>query len=140
MSEEQSKEQKQKPKWFTPYWIAIFVSTVILLGIILPVFGHVSLETALFILIVGLFIEAFGFYVRIKQPSLRTNRIIYIVLFSLFFGCWFSIAAIALMDRIDNQIDAFTVSVLVGCFVLGGVLGDLIGRMRNYKGPNQYQP
>lgn len=135
-----SKQPNPQPKWFRPYWIAIFVSAIVVLGIIFPVFGHQSFGSAIFYLFAALLILGFGYYIRVNQPSMKTYRLIYIGLFAWFFGCCFSIAAIFFLSRIDNQIDAFTISVLVGCFVLGGFLGDLIGKARHYKGPAQYSP
>jgi hypothetical protein len=131
---------KRKPKWFTPYWIALFVSTAIIVGVVPLVFGHQSLERVIFYLAVALSLEGLGFYARIKTPSTKTNRIMYIVLFGAFFGCWFSIAAIVVLSHYGfREIDAVVITAWIGCFVLGGLLGDLIGRIRHYKGPQQYQ-
>jgi hypothetical protein len=136
-----SNQSKAKPKWFTPYWIAIIVSTTILLGIILPIFGNVPFEKALFFLVVSLLIVGLGFYVRIKPLSIRKSRFMYIVLFGGFFGCWFSIGAIMVLSRMGfHEIDAVVITAWIGCFALGGILGDIIGRIRHYKGPGQYSP
>jgi hypothetical protein len=140
-SDESSDEPKPKPKWFTPCWIAIFVSTIIVLGIVIPVFGHVSFERALFYLAVVLLLEGLGFYVRVKTPSMKTNRVMYIVLFGGFFGCWFSVVSIIFLSKMGFQeINGFVIITWVGCFALGGLIGDLIGKIRHYKGPEQYQP
>jgi hypothetical protein len=131
---------KPKPKWFTPYWIALFLSTAIIVGVLPLVFGHQSIESVIFYLAVALSIEGLAVYVRIKPPSKTTNRIMYIVLFGACFGCWFSIAAIVVLSHYGfREIDAVVITVWTGCFVLGGLLGELIGRMRHYKGPQQYQ-
>ncbi|XHH07827.1 MAG: hypothetical protein ACFCUE_09640 [Candidatus Bathyarchaeia archaeon] len=64
----------------------------------------------------------------------KTNRVMYILLFGGFFGCWLSIAAIFVLSRLGfHDINAVVALTWVGCFVLGGFLGDLIGRLRNYK-------
>ncbi len=128
------------PKWFIPYWIAIFVLTIILGAVVLPFFQHVPIENAIFITVVFLLFLTLAFYDRIKPLSQNKNRIIYIGLVGAAIGCWLSIAAIAFISRIDSQIDVFTVSVLVGCFIIGGIIGDLIGKARHYKGPAQYSP
>ncbi len=131
---------KSKPKWFTPYWIALFISTVLIVGVVFPIFGHQPLERAIFVLAVALSFEGLAFYARIKTPSIKTNRIMYIVLFGAFFGCWFSIAAIGVLSHYGfHEIDAVVITSWIGCFALGGLLGDLIGRLRHYKGPQQYQ-
>ena len=140
-SDGSSKEPKPKPKWFTPYWIALFVSTIIVLGIVFPVIGHVSFERAIFYLVVALLFEGLGFYVRVKTSSMKTNRVMYIVLFGAFFGCWFSIVALIFLSRMGFQeINEYVIITWVGCFALGGLMGDLIGKIRHYKGPEQYQP
>jgi MFS family permease len=129
-----------KPKWFTPYWVALFVVTAIVVGVVIPFFGHQPLERMVFFLVVALSIEGLAFYARIKAPSRRTNRIMYIVLFGAFFGCWLSIAAIVVLSHYGfKEIDAVVIASWAGCFVLGGLLGDLIGRLRHYKGPQRYQ-
>jgi hypothetical protein len=132
--------QKPKPKWFMPYWIAIFASTIIIVGIVIPFFGHQSFERAIFYLAIALLIEGLGFFARIKTPSMRTNRIMYIVLFGGFFGCWFSIAALIFLTRIFDEFNVFVLLTFIGCFALGGLIGDLIGKFRHYKGPEQYSP
>jgi hypothetical protein len=133
--------QKPKPKWFTPYWIVIFVSTIIVLGIVIPVFGHISFERAIFYLAIALLLEGLGLYVRVKVPSVRTNRVMYIVLFGAFFGCWFSIASIGFLSSMGfHEINEYVIITWAGCFALGGLIGDLIGKIRHYKGPEQYQP
>ena len=136
-----SNQSKTKPKWFSPYWIGIFILTIIVVGIVIPVFGHQTFAKVLFYLVPVLLILGFGYYIRVKQPSIKTNRIIYIVLFSGFFGCWFSIGAIIVLSSMGfHEIDAVVITAWIGCFALGGILGDLIGRIRHYKGPNQYSP
>ena len=47
-------KQKLKPKWFTPYWVSIFASTVVIIGVVIPVFGHHPFETAIFYLAIAL--------------------------------------------------------------------------------------
>lgn len=105
----------------------------------LPFFGYISLERAAFYLVVALLIESLGFYVRIKTPSMKTNRIMYIVLFGAFFGCWFSIGSLIFLSRLGfYEINEYVIITWIGCFALGGLIGDLIGKIRHYKGPNQY--
>lgn len=135
----QPNQSKPKPKWFRPYWIVLLISTVIVVGFVIPFFGNVPIDKTIFYLIVTLLIISFGYYVRVKPQSLKTNRIMYIVLFGAFFGCWFSIGAIVVLSRIGfHEINGFVITTWIGCFALGGLLGDLIGRIRHYKGPNQY--
>ena len=133
-------KQKLKPKWFTPYWVSIFAWTVVIIGIVIPVFGHQPFETAIFYLAIALLLEGIGFYARVKTPSMKTNRVMYIVLFGGFFGCWFSIAAWVFLAIIFAEFKVYVLLTFIGCFVLCGLIGDSIGKMRHYKGPEQYQP
>jgi hypothetical protein len=134
-----SASTKKGSRWFRPYWLFLFISTIVFAGIIIPTIGHVPFEKAAVYLIISLLIIGFGFYIRLRPPSIKTNRIIYIVLFAGFFGCWFSIGSIIVLNRIGfREIDAVVIAVWVGCFALGGLIGDLIGRLRHYKGPQPY--
>jgi hypothetical protein len=138
---ESSNQSKPKPKWFSPYWIAIFASAVLVVGVIIPFFSHQTVEETALYLTVTMLILAFGYYVRVKQPSMRTNRLIYIGLFSFFFGCWFSLGSMFLFARIGiYYMNSLVIVTWIGFFVIGGVIGDLIGKARNYKGPAQYSP
>jgi hypothetical protein len=133
------RESKPKPKWFRPYWIVLFISTVIVVGIAIPFFSNAPIDKTIFYLFFTLLILSFGYYIRVKPPSLKTNRIMYIVLFGAFFGCWFSIGAIVVLSKMGfHEIDGVVITTWIGCFALGGLLGDFIGRIRHYKGPNQY--
>jgi len=71
---------------------------------------------------------------------MKTNRVMYIVLFGGFFGCWFSIAAWVFLAIIFAEFKVYVLLTFIGCFVLCGLIGDSIGKMRHYKGPEQYQP
>jgi hypothetical protein len=129
----------KSPRWFKLYWFGLFVITVVLVGVVIPFVTHATVEKAVIYLLISLLIVGFGFYIRLKPLSLKTNRILYIALFGIFFGCWFSIISIIILSRIGfHDIDASVLAVWVGCFALGGLIGDLIGRLRHYKGPERY--
>ncbi|MGD6810564.1 MAG: hypothetical protein ACQCN3_12775 [Candidatus Bathyarchaeia archaeon] len=69
-----------------------------------------------------------------ESKERKINRVMYIILFGGFFGCWLCIAAIYVLSRLGfHDVNAVAILTFVGCFVLGGFLGELIGRYRNYK-------
>jgi hypothetical protein len=130
---------KKSSRWFKPYWLFLLISTIVFVGIIIPVLGHVPFEKAAIYLALTLLMIGFGYYVRVKPPSVKTNRIIYIVLFGIFLGSWFVIGSLIMLSRMGfHDIDAFVIFVWVSCYVIGGFIGDLIGRLRHYKGPQPY--
>jgi len=138
-----SKQSKAKPKWFTPYWIVLFVSTIIVMGVVIPVFGHQSLDKAFFYTIPGLLIIGFGFYVRIK-PSMKINKLIYVGVLGFVLGClfWFIGLFIAFFS-ISLEVaegNVFFVILTTLSFTLGPIVGYLIGKARNFKGPERYSP
>ncbi len=138
-----SNQSKTKPKWFTPYWIVIFVSTIIVVGILIPVFGHQPLERTIFYATISLLIIGFGYYIRVK-PSITLNKIVYVGLLGFVIGdiLWFLGLVIAETslphtDAIENTV--FIVLTTVS-FTVGPIVGYLIGKARNFKGPQQYSP
>jgi hypothetical protein len=134
-----SASTKKGSRWFRPYWLFLFVSTIVFVGIIIPIIGHVPFEKAAIYLVLTLLMIGFSYYIRVKPPSVKTNRIIYIFLFSIFLGSWFVIGSLIVLSRMGfHDIDAFVIFVWVFCYVLGGFIGDLIGRLRHYKGPQPY--
>jgi DNA-binding HxlR family transcriptional regulator len=139
----QSNQSKSKPKWFTPYWVALFASTIIVIGIIVPIFGNQSFDRSIVYMIIALLILGLGYYARVK-PSLTLNKLVYIGLLGFVIGVvlWFTgliIAVISLphTEAVENTL--FIVLTTVS-FTIGPIIGYLIGKVRNFKGPQQYSP
>jgi hypothetical protein len=142
MSENQPEEKssKSEPRWWKPYWIALFIMTIVV-GVTLPFFVHFPLEKAVTYIALTLIVEGIAYYGRVKQ-SIGLNRIMYILL-GVFIGGVIWIISAFFLSRIFTQgpnEDVAIVVSLVVCFGLGALIGDLIGRARHYKGPKQYQP
>jgi hypothetical protein len=136
------KKVQPKPKWWNLYWIVIFASTIIV-GVTLPIFQQIPWETALVCLCLVLVFEGLAYYGRVK-PSITLNRFMYILMgVPIGFVLWFILAlfnrAIVFGSGVDGNPVNFIVSLSI-CFGVGAVIGDLIGRARHYKGPEQYQP
>ena len=58
------------------------------------------------------------------------------------FILWLSLWNISLnvFGRWINEDFVLVFGSLAICFLIGGIIGDFIGRLRNYKGPEQYSP
>jgi hypothetical protein len=69
--------QKPKPWWFTPYWVAIFVSNIVVGGIILPFFWRLAPSQVIFYLIISSSILGLGYLLRVK-PSNVMKKLVYI--------------------------------------------------------------
>jgi hypothetical protein len=132
-----------KPNWFSPYWAVIFVSTVIVVGIVIPFFGHQLLERTIFYAAISLLIVGFGYYIRVK-PSITLNRIVYVGLLGFLIGdvLWFLGLAIAITSLPNTDSTEATVFVVLTTvsFTAGPIIGYLIGKARHFKGPQQYSP
>jgi hypothetical protein len=133
--------QKTKPRWWTSYWVVIFLATIVL-GVTLPVLSQVPIEKAALYLIVALIFEGLAYYGRVK-PSINLNRIMYILIgvpmgFILWYFSWFFV--IRSLRPQAGQDFALVILSLIVSFAIGGFIGELIGRLRHYKGPEKYQP
>jgi hypothetical protein len=132
---------KTKPKWWTTYWIIIVVLTVII-GITLPILQHIPAQNAILYLSLVLVAEGIAYYGRVK-PSVSLNRIMYILIgVPIAFILWLILWNISLsvFGRWINEDFVLVFGSLAICFLIGGIIGDLIGRLRHYKGPEQYSP
>jgi len=137
----QSKQSKPRPKWFTHYWIAIVISTIIV-GVTLPLIQQVSFQTAIIFTGVTLVAEFIAYYGRVK-PSITLNRVMYILIgFPIGFVMWFIIVYLTertFYPQLAGDSVLFIGSMIV-CLGIGAIIGDFIGRLRHYKGPEQYSP
>jgi DNA-binding transcriptional ArsR family regulator len=123
-------------------WLVLFSATVIL-TVFTGYFLKIPLERQAITLTILLLSFGFAFYIRLK-PSKSGNRAIFIALGAIFIGfaLWFLITSVVLFSGLRWQIvnatgnlgDDFTVlSTLIICWIVGGFIGDLIGKKRNYK-------
>jgi hypothetical protein len=140
----QSGQPRVKPRWFTPYWAFLFISTAIVVGFVFPYFGNQSFSKALGYLLISLGILGFGYYVRVR-PSVKINKFVYIVILGFgFLGCAFWMAGLILsvfVLRVPHAAeDTLFVVLTTLSFTLGPIVGYLIGKARNFKGPEKYSP
>jgi hypothetical protein len=144
----QESQSKPKPKWFTPYWATLIALTIVVTGVVIPVFTHQSPEKAVFYIAAALMAIGLAIYIRVK-PSIAINKVMYVGLLGFAIGClfWFVglIIAVFLLshtgtprtEATDNELFVVLTSL---SFILGPLLGYLIGKARHFKGPEQYSP
>jgi zinc transporter ZupT len=111
------------------------------LGIIIPLISHIPLETAVIYLVIALVFEGIAYYARVR-PSISLNRAMYILL-GVTIGGFLWLVSMIFLSRIYTQglsEDVVIVIILIVCLGIGALIGDTIGRLRDYKGPEQYQP
>jgi hypothetical protein len=136
-----SDKTKTKPKWWTSYWLAIAIATIVI-GITLPILGDIPWERAVLYLAAVLAMEAVAYYARVK-PSINLNKVMYTLLgvpigFVIWFIFIFAIERTSYPQAAGDSV-VFIGSMLV-CFGIGAIVGNFIGWLRDYKGPEQYQP
>jgi hypothetical protein len=119
----------------------MLVIATIVIGITLPFRESISWEQAIILLAFFLVVEGIAYYARVKV-SIRLNRVMYILLGApIGFVLW--LIAATFLSRIYTQGLSEDIAIIVSlavCFGIGALIGDLIGRARHYKGPEQYQP
>jgi DNA-binding transcriptional ArsR family regulator len=144
LTEFPDQENPPQDKRIYKAWLVFAVATVTL-SILTGYFLKIPLERQVITLTILLLSFGFAFYIRIK-PSRSGNRAFYISIGALGIGfvLWFLIASLVLFSGLRWQIvdatgnfgDNFTVfTTLIICWIVGGFIGDLIGKSRNYKIP-----
>ena len=131
----EAKVSKIKPWWWKPLWII-----TLLLAIASGAAGFFLLDVSLARVAVGLALTFLGmgvaYYIRVR-PSMKVNRAIYIVFgggvawFIVFFGSVFILKATGSpFPYLEFWI--FYILFFIAPWIIGAVIGDWIGKRRNY--------
>jgi hypothetical protein len=126
-----------KPVWWKPLWIATVLLTVAS-GVVSYFVFDVSIERVVLLLFLTFFCISIAYYIRVR-PSIKVNRALYVLLgiTPLGFSLWMALALSGLGRMLTNAVGALP-SLLVGwavCLSVGALLGDWIGKKRNYQLP-----
>jgi DNA-binding HxlR family transcriptional regulator len=114
----------------------------VVLALVIGYAWNIPLERTSLVVIVTILTFGFAFYIRVR-PSRSGNRVFFIAVgtFCLGFVLWALITLLILHSGLRWQIqsaagpfgDDFVAAItLIICWVLGGWVGDLIGKRRNY--------
>ena len=123
------------------YWILLTISSIVVISAS-AYFLNLSAERAVIVLVTVMLGIAFAFYLRVR-PSIAVNRVLFIFIGSTVLGgiMWAMIMLLSnatgfrwvVADLIGDSF--FALFTLIICWILGGFIGDLIGKSRNYMFP-----
>jgi hypothetical protein len=124
-----------KPRWWNAVWIGT-VLAIIASGIIFYFTFHTTLERLILEFFLIFLCVGIAYYIRIK-PSIRINKIVYVLLGISPFGFSLSVGYAFFIGRYVTGwlMGWFNIIVTVGILITGGLIGDWIGRRRNYQLP-----
>jgi len=130
-----AKTKAPKPRWWRPLWIAVVILTLAS-GILSFFVLHMPLQHAVIWTVVAFVCIGFAYYIRVR-PSFRINRALYILLGITPFGFVISVAYAVFLGRYVTGwlMGWFNIIVIVGILIAGGIVGDWIGKRRNYQLP-----
>jgi ABC-type uncharacterized transport system permease subunit len=127
----------EKPRWWRPLWIASLLG-IIISALVLFLSGYVPLERTILGLVISFLCIGVAYYIRVR-PSMKVNRALYILLgiTPIGFSLWLVLAFSGLWRLLTDNVGAFP-SLIIGwivCFSIGALIGDWIGKRRNYQLP-----
>lgn len=135
--------KKSMPKGWKPFWILLLVALIIA-TIVRFTFTSSQLDKAILYTVLSFALLGLAYYVRVKPPSVKMNKLVYRGLLGFWFGLiiWLVLLTLGVVNYLTNTVgldDVLVVLITFGfSFAVGICLGDLIGRYRNYKGPAKY--
>jgi drug/metabolite transporter (DMT)-like permease len=129
----------KQPNWLKPYWIALTVSALAI-GALSYFYLNAPLERVIASTVLILLSISLGYYIRVK-PNVKINRAMYIGLGAVVLGfvLWLALALILDVAGVPRTISRnglmFGLPSLIVCYIVGGYIGDLIGKKRDYRLP-----
>ena len=124
-----------KPPWWKPLWIAVLLTTIAS-GVVGYFLLHVPLERVAGGVALTFFCIGIAYYIRVRT-SMKVNRAIYILLGITPIGfCLWILYALSGIGRFLTTHPGYWPSFIVAFTVphiVGALIGDWIGRRRNYR-------
>jgi len=129
--------ETDKPRWWRPLWI-VTVLGIIVSALVLFLSGYVPLERTILGLVLAFLCLGIAYYIRVR-PSMKVNRALYILLgiSPIGFGLWMVWAVSGIGRWLTDMIGAFPSLIIswVVCLGIGALIGNWIGKRRNYQLP-----
>jgi hypothetical protein len=124
-----------KPYWWKPLWV-VTVLGIIVSGVISFLIFHVPLERAILGLVLAFLCVGVAYYIRVR-PSIKVNRALYVLLGITPLGFVLSVAYAFFIGRyVTGWLWGwFNIIVTVGILITGALIGDWLGKRRNYQLP-----
>ncbi len=133
-------QRTSKPWWWKPLWV------VSALGIIIPMLllfliGYAPLERVILGLVFAFLGLGFAYYIRVR-PSITVNRVVYIGLgIGIGWVMWVIYALSGTGRWVTDTLGVWS-SLILGfgvLYTIGAIIGDRIGKKRNYQLPFSLQ-
>jgi hypothetical protein len=132
----EAETQVPKPRWWRPLWAASLTIAVVFVVINYFIF-HYSLSSVIGALAIALLGIGAAYYIRVR-PSLKVNRVVYICLgFGVGWVGWVIYAFSGVGRLATDTIGVWPALIIsdVVFYVAGALIGDWIGKRRNYQLP-----
>ena len=131
-------KQTTKPNYWKRFWIAVIISYFGSLVFSLILFQIYFVRILFWGIIFGI-VLGFAYFIRIK-PSIKLNKVIYILfgVTPIGFGLWL-IYGLTGMSRYLISLGSWyiwlNIIIMVSIFVIGGFIGNWLGKKREYRLP-----
>jgi len=135
-------QKPSKPKWWKLFWI---LTTILMIGS--GIFGyfilHIDFVLIIIYEIIFSLVLGIAYYIRIR-PSMKVNKVVYILLgiTPIGFGLWILYAVMCgltnfchFLNNLRSYGYLLNIAFQIILFVIGGFIGNWIGKKRDYRLP-----
>ena len=135
-------QKPSKPKWWKPLWV---LTTILMIGS--GIFGyfilHIDFVFIIIYEIIFFLVLGIAYYIRIR-PSMKVNKVVYILLgiTPIGFGLWILYAVVCGLTNFCHFLNnlspyGYLLNLIfqIVLFVIGGFIGNWIGKKRDYHLP-----
>ena len=129
-------QKMSKPSWWKPLWIVSALG-IIISALVLFLIGYTALERIILGVVFAFLGLGVAYYIRIR-PSMTVNRVVFICLgFGIGWVMWVIYAITGIGRWVTDTLGVWP-SLIIGFVVFytaGALIGDWIGKRRNYQLP-----